>query len=678
MNSVLFQKFPDFKNLTLDDYRQAMDEAVADIRKEVESIKNSDKAPNFENTIVVIDSLFAKTKYIFTILESDLNSRFSDEKQDLATRLETEKSNLSKDVFQDKNISQRFLDVYTIRDSLVLDEDDKAILNSIHRRFEDSGAFVEDTNARNRLRKIDEELTKLAAGFSYNILRAEKENAVLVKDKKMLAGIDERKMVALEEAAKKAGHESGWLIHAERLLVNELLIQAESRDLREAVFKALAEVGVREPHNNVAILDKMHDLRNEYASIIGYKNYAEFARQDYMIKDMNNIHKLLKDIEEKALPKYGEEVLRAQELSAKNGGPEELKVWDVHFWLNKLYNKEFDFDSAAFSKYLSLENIVNSYIDESSKLFNIEFVENDKYSKFDEDVVTYDVFDKEDGSHIAVIHMDLYARPGVKIGGAYMSEIAEIYDDIPHTVFLNMNIAKPKKGKPVLLDAEQSILLFHEGGHCLQGILGRDVKYNSLKGVLASPTDYTEIHSTINEYRFLVPENLKRHALHVDTGKVPSDKNIEVFAKTVKFRSGLSDITRLLQNSLFDVTYHETSNEDYKGIDDVHKRATIDSPYAGYISSCPLTRFNHLFCEGRSDYAVGYVNYLVSYIYSAQGFDRFAGDNYNPEACARLKKFYSRGSGGNPADLCKDLLGAKASPDALLRHVSVDVKGEAC
>jgi len=674
MTSLLFQKFPDLKNLTLDDYRQAMEEAVADVRERVENIKNSKEAPTFENTVVAISDLFSKTDYVFTILEADLLARFSDEKQDLATNLETEMSNLSKDIFQDATISKRFGDVYGISGSLNLDEDDKAILDSIYRSFEDSGAFVANVDAKNRLKEIDEELTKLAADFSRNVLKAVKANAVLIKDKEMLAGIDESKIITFEKSAKEEGYEGGWLIPAERLLVDELLTQAENRNLRESIFKALAEVGIREPYNNLAILDKMHDLRNEYALIIGYKNYAEFARQDYMLKDINDIHKLLKDIEEKALPKYGEEILRAQEFSIKNGGPEELKVWDVPFWLNKLYDKEFAFNSAAFSKYLSLDNIVKSYIDESSKLFNIEFVKSDEYSKLDEDVITYNIFDKEDGSHIAVLHMDLYARPGVKEGGAWMTELTEIYDDIPHTVFLNMNITKPEAGKPALLDAGQSATLFHEGGHCLQGILGRDVKYRTLKGVLSSPSDYCEIHSMINEYRFLVPENLRSHALHVDTGKAPDDKDIEIFTKTVKFRSGLSDITRLLQNSLFDVTYHETSNKDYKGVDDVHQRATVDSPYADYISSYPLTRFGHLFSGGRSGYAVGYVNYLISDIYSSQGFDRFAGDYYNPESCARLKKFYSRGSGGNPLDLCKDLLGAEASPDALLRHAGVDVK----
>jgi peptidyl-dipeptidase Dcp len=285
-------------------------------------------------------------------------------------------------------------------------------------------------------------------------------------------------------------------------------------------------------------------------------------------------------------------------------------------------------------------------------------------------VRTFDVFDKETGKEMGILHLDLYARPGTKSGGAWMSQVQQKTDTRPNIVIFNMNINKPPKGQQALVALGQFITTYHEFGHALQGLLGLNVKYRSLQGTNA-PADFVEIHSMINEHRATVTDNLRKYALHVDTGQPPGEKAIAALVKSQSFFMS-RELLKLVQNSLRDLEFHSIDPKDYKGDQAIEKAVALNSPYAAHIRPYSLTRFDHLFADAHSGYAAGYVNYLIAQEHAADGFVPFEKDPYDAAWSKRLKNFYRRGSGGTPADLYVEYRGQPATPDAMLKEAGID------
>jgi peptidyl-dipeptidase Dcp len=206
-------------------------------------------------------------------------------------------------------------------------------------------------------------------------------------------------------------------------------------------------------------------------------------------------------------------------------------------------------------------------------------------------------------------------------------------------------------------------------GHALQGLLGTNVKHQSLQGTSA-PADFIEFHSMVNERRALLRKNLEAHALHVETGKPPSHDIIGALTRS-KSHFEARDVLKLVQNSLRDLEFHTIDPSAYKGDEALEQSVALDSPYADHIRPYPLARFSHLFDSAHGGYAAGYVNYLIAQIHAADGFAPFEGKPYDASWSKKLNDLYCRGSGGEPLELYRAYRGRDATVEAMLREAGI-------
>ena len=656
---------PDFKRIRPEHFLPAIDEALAAVKKKVKEIK---KAPaSFDNTVVPLDRLFEEVESIFRILGNMTANTYTKKLGAIDEKASIRVSAATKNVFQDAELGALFRQVHDRKDKLKLDADDRAILKHLHHAFEANGALL-DAKGQREIRDIDARLITLAQKFKDNMQEAPKQNAVLITDEKELAGLTPEQVAGFAAAARKAGHKKGWLLVLERLLVDELLERAENSVFRERIFTALNRFGKVAPLDNRPVIAEMHKLRHDYARLLGYKDYASFTRSRAMMTDLGAVRRLLKDIGAKALKKFDADMRELEKFSARNGGPVKLRPWDVSYWAARQREALYRFDAAGFSKYLELGNVLNGIFSEAGHLFGLRFKQSAKYPTLHPDAVTFDVTDAR-GAGVGILHVDSFARPGTKSGGAWMSQIQLKTKARPNVVIFNMNIARPPKGKAALVALGQYITFYHEMGHALQGLLGTNVKYPSLMGACGS-ADFTEIHSMINERRGLLKKNLQEYALHADTGKPASGKTIDALIGS-KSHFEARDLLKLVQNSLRDLEFHSLNPKDYKGDRAVEESVALDSPYAEHIRPYPLARFDHLFAGAHSGYAAGYVNYLIAQLHAADGFEPFAPAPYDKKWAERLAAFYRRGSGGDWAELYRDYRGQDAGPDAMLREAGI-------
>jgi peptidyl-dipeptidase Dcp len=91
------------------------------------------------------------------------------------------------------------------------------------------------------------------------------------------------------------------------------------------------------------------------------------------------------------------------------------------------------------------------------------------------------------------------------------------------------NFQKPAAGKPSLISFDDVTTVFHEFGHSIHGIFASQ-KYPSISGT-ATPRDFVEFPSQINEHFALEPEVLKNYAVHYETKQPIPQELVEKLKK---------------------------------------------------------------------------------------------------------------------------------------------------
>lgn len=659
---------PDYPSIKPEHFQPALEVILAETKAKAEEIKATPGPATFENTIIPLEKLFHRLtdlRYTLLFLSQNANSA------ELATVKEAVYSQISdfkKTIFQDPVLGARFRKVFDEQDSLPLDDDDRRLLKVLGGQFETNGGSLKTEPERQKLRDIDQKLISLSAQFHRNHQDGTVEQAVQVTDPAQLAGLTETDLEAFAEEAKKAGKD-GWLIVPERLLVDGLLERAADAGLRKDVFEALLRVGKSEKYDNRPVLKQMQQLRHERAQLLGYGNYAEFARARNMYTNLADIQALLEDTAAKALVKFEDDMRKLEEFSAAHGGPTKLEPSDVPYWAAQQQKELYDFDSGAFAKYLELESVINGFFRHCKRELGLTFQPANNYPVPHPDIRSYDVFDNT-GKFVSVLMVDLHPRSGTKDNGAWAEHAQLPAEGKPGILVLNMNILKAASGPTVVSSADDVDTIYHEGGHDLHGMLGTNTKYRSLIG-FQGPADLAEFFSNVNENWSRRRENIADYARDWKTGApVPASLLDARDTATKHFKA--FGILRLAQNAIWDIAFHTTDPKDYTTDGDLEEKFAVNSPYARHIRPYNLTRFDHLFAEEPSDYAAGYCNYLLSEILAAHGYEMFKEKGaYDPDSCAKLFNFYAGGSGGDYFQRYLDFRGEAATPDALLRNAGI-------
>lgn len=664
-NPLIYRdKIPDFDRIRPAHFLPAIDHALAQVEEKVKAVKAA--SPSFVNTVIPLESIFKPVGDIMRLLSNFTSNRYTKELGEIDELASIKVAAATKKLFQDAELGRLFRAVYNRNDRQELDDDDKAILRNLYQAFEESGALLPPEGQR-RIREIDERLISLAQKFKDNMQAAPRQQAVFITDAKELAGLTSEQIESFAENAHCHGRGTGWLILPERLMVDELLERAEHPLFREKIFQALNRLGTQAPYDNRAVIAEMQRLRHEFARLLGYPHYAAFARSRAMMTDLNAVRELLSDVGSQALKKFEADMNALEAFAAKHGGPQKLAPWDVSYWAARQRAALYRFDAADFASYLEVGNVTKGLFDEAHHLFGLQF-HAQKYPVMHPDTRTFHVTDRQ-GAHVGILHIDDFARPGEKSGGAWMSQIQMKSEGDPNIIIFNMNITKPPEGKPALMGLSQYITFYHEMGHALQGLLGTEVKYPSLQGT-AAPADFVEFHSMVNERRALLKRNLLAHALHVETGRHAPDEIINALIRS-KAHFEARELLKLVQNSLRDLAFHSMDPKDYESDTALEESVALKSPYTEHIRAYPLARFSHLFDSAHSGYAAGYVNYLIAQTYAADGFEPFEKDPYGREWASRLGSLYRRGSGGDPLELYRAYRGHDAGPEAMLREAEI-------
>ena len=661
--SVLQYQAPDFSKIKSEHFAPALTEGMRQHALEIVAIAESAEPANFENTMVAMERagalLTRVSKVFFNLTESTTNDTIQALQADVAPKLAAHQD----DILLNGRLFARVEAVYAERETL--DPESKRLVERYFVQFVRAGAKL-DAAAQARVREINARQSTLVTQFQNNLLKAGKDDAVVVTDRAELAGISDADLASAAELAKSRGMDGKWVIGLTNTTRQPILSSLENRGLRQRVWESSANRGLKTGDTDSrAIVIELATLRAERAKLLGYDSWAAYVLADQMAKTPEAVSKLLVDMVPKVRQNAQSELAEIQKLIDAEKGGFKAQAWDWEFYAERVRQAKYQMDEAQIRPYFEFERVLKDGVFFTMKeLYGITLTERLDLPVYAPDVRAFEVFDA-DGTSVGLFYADYFARES-KRGGAWMDSFVdqtELLAQKPVVVNV-LNINKAPSG-PTLLSFDDVTTMFHEFGHGVHGLFSK-VKYPQLSGTNV-PRDFVEFPSQFEEDWAQNPRVIANYAKHYETGEAIAPELLAKVLKSRGFNQGF-DTMEYIAAALLDLEWHSlkagvqpTSVEAFEAA--ALKKYGVDMPTIPprYRS----TIFAHVFSGG---YSAGYYAYMWSEVLAADAFaymgtqgglTRENGDKFRAA-------ILSKGATKDPMGLYVDYRGAEPTGAALL------------
>jgi peptidyl-dipeptidase Dcp len=646
---------PPFDLIRPEHFGPGFDQGMAEHRAEVAAIAASAEPASFANTVEALERSGRTLDRVRSVFFNLVSSQATDELQaierDYAPRLARHRA----EVMLNPALFARVSALLDRRAELALQPDQDRLLVRLESGLRRSGAAL-DAAGRERMAAISTRLAVLHTQFGQNVLADENEwHMVLAPDG--LEGLPDFAVEAAREAARERGVD-GHVVTLSRSSIEPFLAFSTRRDLREAAWRAWVARGTGTRDNTVLIREILV-LRRERARLLGHADFADWRLADNMARTPEAAGALLRQVWAPATRRAATE--RA-ELEAIAGHP--IEPWDWRHYAERARLARHAVDETRTKPYFSMEGMLAAVFDTARRLFGVRFVERPDIPVYHPDVRAFDMQDAA-GAHRGVFLLDSFARPGKK-SGAWMSAFrsGEALDGVVTPIVVNNN--NIAKSSPALLSFDEARTLFHEFGHALHGLLST-ARYPSQSGT-AVLADFVEFPSQVLEHWLEVPEILREHARHHETGEPLPEALLNAILAARREGQGFATV-EFVSSALIDLALHTHPEPEALDVLAFEREflASIDMPAAIGLRHRP-PHFQHLFAGG--GYAAGYYAYMWAEVLDADAFEAFdaAGDPFEAGLAARLKDIYEAGDTRDPMDLYVAFRGRPPQVGALLRN----------
>ncbi len=656
---------PPFNEIKPEHFIPAVEHGIELEKLEVDAIINNPEKPNFQNTIEALEKsgeFLTRVNRVFSGLNG---ANTNDEIQKINRVITPRLSQHSDDISLNDKLFARIKMIYNERDKLNLDHEQNYTLENYYIRAVRSGAAL-DKVGKEKLRKINDELSMLGLKFNENTLKETNAIALVIDNKDDLAGLPEDVIKAAAELAKTKNLEGKWAFSLQKPSFIPFLQYSAKRELREKIFKAYINRGNNNNEfDNKKIVSRVIALRVERANLLGYKTYADFVLERNMAKTSESVYSFLNDLWTPAIKRAKVEISDMQKIIDTEGNNFKLAAWDWWYYAEKVKKDKYALDESMLRPYFKMENVRAGAFAVAEKLYGIKFVERKDIQVYHPDVEVFEVLES-DGKHIGIFYSDYYPRDG-KRSGAWSSGFrsqSNIEGKFVTPLVINVgNFSKPTADKPSLMSIDEVNTLFHELGHGLNSLFS-DVKYS---GGRNTPRDFVELPSQIMENWALEPEVLKIYAKHFQTGEIIPQELIEKIQNSRLFNQGFETV-EYLAASFLDMDWHIITDTTERDVSVFEKESLQKIGLLPEIESrYQTTNFGHII----GGYAAGYYSYIWAAVLDADAFEAFkeTGNLFDQKAADAFRKFILAKSGTDESmELYKKFRGREPKVNALLER----------
>jgi peptidyl-dipeptidase Dcp len=656
---------PPFDQIKAAHFMPAYLKGFEEEKNDIKTIINNPEAPTFDNTIKALEysgQLLLKVRMVFGNLNS---ANTNDSLQAINMEVAPLASKHRDDIILNDSLFQRVKTVFENMDKAKLSEEEKKVLDNTYKDFVRSGAALSPDD-KDKLRKINEELSLLSVRFGQNLLAETNGFKLIIDRQEDLTGLPEGVKAQAAAMAKSLNMEGKWVFTLQVPSMTPFLQYSDRRDLREKLFTGYFMKGDNDNElDNKTIIARIAKLRVEKSHLLGYNTFADYVLERTMAKTPEKVFSFLAQVWDAALPVAKAEAEAQQEMINKEGGKFNLAPWDWWYYSEKIRKAKYDLDDEVTRPYFKIDNVMEGMFYVANQLYGLKFTKRTDIPKYHPDVNTFEV--TRDGKHIGILMIDNYPRGSKRGGawcGAFRSQSRNIKGKMIYPIVTMVtNSTPPTVDKPSLLTSEEASTLFHEFGHALAGLLSNKTYPGG-----SLPRDFVELPSQIMEHWVLEPEVLKIYAKHYQTGEIIPAEMVEKLEKSDKFNMGFLTV-EYLAAALLDMEYHTIKEPIDLDIRDfeikaMDKYSLIPEIKPRYRS----TYFNHIWAGG---YSAGYYGYIWCEILDADAFQAFkeTGNIFNKEIAAKFEKeILSRGASRDPLDMYLAFRGKEPGIDALLKN----------
>jgi thimet oligopeptidase len=496
-----------------------------------------------------------------------------------------------------------------------------------------------DQSTRERLQALHEKATKHSLDFSRNIQEGAK---TVVATQSELDGLPPDYLGRHQPDAR-----GQITLTTDQPDMQPVMTFASNPDLRERMFIAYNTRAY--PENRQILLDLL-STRQEIASMLGFRSWADLATADQMMGSAANVRKFLARLEEASR----EGAVREHELvldfvRSRQPGIKAIDISSRGYWYEQFRRSAFDFDSQSVRPYFPYKQVEAGVLETAAKLFKIEFRRSD-VAAWDPAVSVFEVFEK--GRHVGRFYLDMHPREGkdkwfsaapvvTGVRGRYMPEAALI-----------CNFPGGDSDDPGLLQYSDVVTFFHEFGHLMHAILGGQTEWAGVSG-FATEGDFIEVPSQMLEEFFRDEKLLQSFAKHYETGEVLPVEIIRKMKTAGSF--GRADWVRTqLYYTTLSLDLHD---QDPAGVDfdEITKRLyTTLVPWTWLEENRMYASFGHL-----TGYSSNYYTYAFDKVIALDFFGQFdPADLLGCDAGGRYRKLVLEQGGSKPGrEMVRDFLG---------------------
>ncbi|HZL53516.1 MAG TPA: M3 family metallopeptidase, partial [Terracidiphilus sp.] len=515
-----------------------------------------------------------------------------------------------------------------------------------------------DEATRNQIQALHEKSTRLSLEFSRNIQEGGKTIQATPAE---LEGLPDDYL-----ARHPAAADGAVTLTTDPPDMQPVMTFAGNPALRERMFLAYNTRAY--PANRQILLDLLA-TRQELATILGFRSWADLATADQMMKSAANVRTFLEKLNQASL----EGARREYELImafVRSHHPHltAIDITSRGYWYEQFRRSAYDFDSQSVRPYFPYAQVEAGVLKTAALLFKVEFRPSSAPS-WHPAVSVFDVF--ESGHQVGRFYLDMHPREGKDKWFSAAPIVTGVRNRTMPEAALICNFPAGDANDPGLLQYSDVVTFFHEFGHLMHAILGGHTEWAGLSG-FATEGDFIEVPSQMLEEFFRDEKLLQSFARHYQTGEVLPAELIQKMKRAGSF--GRADWVRTqLYYTTLSLDLHD---QDPAAIDlDVITKTLYESlqPWTWREGNHMYASFGHL-----TGYSSNYYTYAFDKVIALDFFDQFDPDDLlGCDAGQRYRKTVLEQGGSKPGrEMVRDFLGRDEEFSAFSKWLTEEFEGE--
>jgi thimet oligopeptidase len=516
-----------------------------------------------------------------------------------------------------------------------------------------------DQATRDRLQALHEKATHLSLDFSRNIQEGGKTIDATAAE---LDGLPSD-YIARHPVSDAEGRVT---LTTDQPDMQPVMTFAASAALRERMFLAYNTRAY--PANQQILLDLLA-TRQEIATVLGFRSWADLATADQMMGSAANVRTFLAKLDEASRDGARREYELVMDF-ARQRQPDlhAIDITSRAYWYEQFRRSAFDFDSQSVRPYFPYAQVEAGVLETAARLFKIEF-RRSAAAGWDRDVSVFEVI--EDGQAVGRFYLDMHPREGKDKWFSAAPIVTGVRGRALPEAALICNFPRGGDNDPGLLQYNDVVTFFHEFGHLMHAILGGRTEWAGISG-FATEGDFIEVPSQMLEEFFRDEKLLQAFAKHYETGEVLPAETIRKMKLAGAF--GRADWVRAqLYYTTLSLDLHD---QDPAGLDlDAITRRLYESlqPWTWLDGNRMYSSFGHL-----TGYSSNYYTYAFDKVIALDFFAQFdPTDLLGCDAGARYRKTVLEQGGSKPGrQMVRDFLGRDEEFQAFSSWLNEEFEGQ--